>query len=367
MKRQGRTRGKRRQHPTGQAPAAPRRADEARRSVIDLHSHTTRRTDSSTQRTLVRQAWTAGIRVLGGHRSRHGRWTVGAHVTPPTAFGLTLINGIEITAIDARPRRSRPGLLLERRRPPALDACLARQREPPAATACARLAHGWWNAASPVDIEPLLAGARTPNAPLAGRRWPRRWSPQGTCGRFVRRSIRFLGEGGPAWVRREGRRCASRRRAARRRRAGLAGAPRAVPPRRGSARWRDEGLDAIEVYHSEHGPADVERYRALAEPLGHARDRRLRFPRRATSQDRPQPSVLGRVPAGGARAPEALARAGRRRRILVSARRSSSSPTSRRPTAVSGRCDFGTSSSRQGDRVGWRASIRRRPRCSSTW
>ena len=62
-------------------------------------------------------------------------------------------------------------------------------------------------------------------------------------------------------------------------------------------RWRDEGLDAIEVYHSEHGPADVERYRALAERSRHAGHRRLRLPWRASraSVAQSRRAILGRV------------------------------------------------------------------------
>ena len=68
--------------------------------MIDLHSHTTASDGHLDAATLVRQAWTAGIRTLAV-TDHDTVAAIGAAREAATAFGLTLINGIEITAIDA--------------------------------------------------------------------------------------------------------------------------------------------------------------------------------------------------------------------------------------------------------------------------
>ena len=45
----------------------------------------------------------------------------------------------------------------------------------------------------------------------------------------------------------------------------------------------DQGLDAIEVYHSDHTPEDVVAYRGLADAARRARQRRIRFSRRGSA------------------------------------------------------------------------------------
>jgi hypothetical protein len=61
-------------------------------------------------------------------------------------------------------------------------------------------------------------------------------------------------------------------------------------------RWRDEGLDAIEAYHSEHEPADVERYCALAGRLGMLVTAvRTSTASTPAASPRNRPAVLGRV------------------------------------------------------------------------
>ena len=109
VKRQGRTRGKRDSRPPGR--------QEHRRQphgvvVIDLHSHTTA-SDG------YLDADDAGARGLDAPASAPSPSPTTTPWPPlasardaATAFGLTLVNGIEITAIDAGSRRPHPRLLL---------------------------------------------------------------------------------------------------------------------------------------------------------------------------------------------------------------------------------------------------------------
>ena len=46
------------------------------------------------------------------------------------------------------------------------------------------------------------------------------------------------------------------------------------------AEMRDAGLSALEVYHSDHRPADVEQYLGLTREFGSGSNRRIGFPRR---------------------------------------------------------------------------------------
>ena len=233
--------------------------------MIDLHSHTTASDGYLDAETLIRQAWTAGIRVLAV--TDHD--TVAALASArqaATAFGLTLVNGIEITAVDDGRDVHILGYFFDPEAA-ALARCLTAQR----ATRRDRLRAMEDRLAEcgvPVNIETLLS--ETPADRALGR--PALAAAMVAAGHV--RSTRdafdaWIGEGGPAWIRREGpsvREVAAVLHEA----GGLASVAHPVLYRRDDeiARWRDEGLDAIEVYHSEHGVADVARYLALAADLG---------------------------------------------------------------------------------------------------
>ena len=223
------------------------------------------------------------------------RWRrIGPARDAATAFGLTLVNGIEITAIDDGRDVHVLGYFFDPDSP-ALARCLAAQRE--ARRIRLRvMAERLAECGVAVNIEGLLAS--TPAERALGR--PALAEALVAEGHV--RSSRdafdtWIGEGCPAWVRREGpsvREVVGVLHDA----GGLASLAHPVLYRRDDAitRWRDEGLDAIEAYHSEHEPADVERYCALAGRLGMlvtgGSDFHGEHPGRTT---RNRPRVLGRV------------------------------------------------------------------------
>jgi len=261
--------------------------------VIDLHSHTTASDGHLDAETLVRQAWTAGIRTLAV-TDHDTVAAIGAARDAATAFGLTLVNGIEVTAIDAGRDVHVLGYFFDPDAP-ALARCLAAQRAA-RRTRLRAMAARLAECGVAVNIEPLLAsspGERALGRPALAEALVAEGHVRSTREAFDT----WIGEGCPAWVRRDGpsvREVVAVLHDA----GGLASVAHPVLYDRDDeiARWRDEGLDAIEAYHSEHEPADVERYRALAHRLGMlvtgGSDFHGDHPAR-TARNRPR--VLGRV------------------------------------------------------------------------
>ena len=70
-------------------------------AVIDLHTHTDASDGRLTSHALVERAWKAGIGVLGvtDHDTVAG---LPAARQAAAAFGLTLIDGVEVTAVERR-------------------------------------------------------------------------------------------------------------------------------------------------------------------------------------------------------------------------------------------------------------------------
>jgi predicted metal-dependent phosphoesterase TrpH len=171
--------------------------------VIDLHSHTTASDGYLDATTLVREAWTAGIRTLAV-TDHDTVAAIGSARDAATAFGLTLVNGIEITAIDEGATSTSWYFFAPDA--PALARCLAasaRRAAPPAR-----------DGRTPGGVRRrgehrAVAGRHTGrNARWAGRRWRERWIAEGHV-RSPRDAFdTWIGEGRPAWVRAKGRRCA---------------------------------------------------------------------------------------------------------------------------------------------------------------
>lgn len=232
--------------------------------MIDLHTHTTASDGHLAPADLVREAWAAGIRVLAvtDHDTVAG---LAEARRAAGEFGLTHVTGIEMTAVEDGRDIHVLGYFFEETSP-ALVKCLSEQRDARrrrVRAMGARLAqHG-----VPVDVDRLLADA--PAGRAVGR--PALAAALVAAGhaRAMHEAFdRWLAEGRPAWVPREGpalRDVVDLLHGA----SGLASLAHPVLYRRDDEipRWREAGLDALEVWHSEHSAATTERYLALARRL----------------------------------------------------------------------------------------------------
>lgn len=232
--------------------------------MIDLHTHTNASDGRLTSHELVQRAWMAGIRVLGitDHDTIAG---LASGRQAAAAFGLTLIEGVEVTAVENARDVHVLGYFVD----PAdasLAAFLARQREQRTARVTeigARLAR----IGAPIDIPRLLASREAREA--IGR--PAIAAALVAAGHATSQADafdRFLGERGAAWVPREGPSVAQVVDVLHRGGAVVSLAHPAL--NRCDARireWAAAGLDAIEVFHSEHSPDDVARYQSMAVEL----------------------------------------------------------------------------------------------------
>jgi predicted metal-dependent phosphoesterase TrpH len=232
--------------------------------VIDLHTHTTASDGHLAPADLVREAWTAGVRVLAvtDHDTVAG---LAEAQCAAAAFRLAHVTGIEMTAVEGGRDVHVLGYFFDPDSP-ALVRCLSEQREARrrrVRAMGARLA----GAGVPVDVDRLLA--ESPAGRAVGR--PALAAALVAAGhaRANHEAFeRWLAEGRPAWVPREGptlREVVDLLHSA----SGVASLAHPVLYGRDSeiAGWREAGLDALEVWHSEHSPATSERYLALARRL----------------------------------------------------------------------------------------------------
>ncbi len=231
--------------------------------MIDLHLHTTVSDGRCTPAELVARTAEAGLRTIAvtDHDTVGATAEVQAHCA---ALGIRAVPGIEITAVEA----SRDVHVLGYFFNPedvALQAFLLRQREARVERVreiAARLAA--LNRA--VDTTEMLAAAKADTGKSLGRPLIARALMAAGHARSMQEAFdRWLGEGQPAFVPRTGatvRAVAAVVHAAR----GLVSLAHPVQLRDDALvdRLCGEGLDALEVYHADHGPADRARYGALA-------------------------------------------------------------------------------------------------------
>jgi predicted metal-dependent phosphoesterase TrpH len=233
--------------------------------LIDLHLHTTASDGTLAPAALVARAVAAGITILSvtDHDTVAGIAAAGAAAV---AHGVTLVPGIEITAVENARDVHVLGYFIDSHAD-ALARFLARQRrdrlERVARIGERLRAIGW-----PVDVEPLLraaAGGRSIGRPQVADALIRAGHARDRDDAFAR----LLGEGGPAFVPRAGEspefvvgviRGAG----------GIASlahpallAQDDLIPRLAAA-----GLAAIEVCHRDHDATAERHYRDLASRLG---------------------------------------------------------------------------------------------------
>jgi predicted metal-dependent phosphoesterase TrpH len=232
--------------------------------VIDLHTHTTASDGHLSPADLVREAWMAGIRVLAV--TDHDTTAAMADVGRATAqFGLTHVPGIEITAIDDGRDVHVLGYFFDVASTPLVE-CLAGQRaarRDRVRAIGARLAR----AGMPIDVERLLAEA-SPQRALGRPAIAAALVAAGHVRTMHEAFDQWLVEGRPAWVPREGpgvREVVDLLRGA----GGIASLAHPVLYGRDDdiPRWREAGIDAIEVWHSEHDATTSARYLDIARRL----------------------------------------------------------------------------------------------------
>jgi 3',5'-nucleoside bisphosphate phosphatase len=234
--------------------------------VIDLHTHTTASDGRCTPAELVARASAAGITVL----SVTDHDTVAACETAAAACagaGIEFVSGIEITAVRSEADVHVLGYFLDPRSA-ALRAFLADQRQQRVdriRRIISKLAgHGLY-----LDADALLQPALDDPGRSVGRPWVAR--AMVAAGYVKSTDVAFsawLARGRPAFVPREGAgpedvitRIHEAGGIASIAHPGLLERDEWIPP------LAEAGLDALEAYHTDHGPDDTARYLALAAQL----------------------------------------------------------------------------------------------------
>jgi predicted metal-dependent phosphoesterase TrpH len=230
--------------------------------LIDLHTHTTASDGEIEPGALVRQAWVAGLRVLSV-TDHDTTAAVSEAIRAARQYGLTLIPGIEITAVDEIDVHvlgyfTDIGSV-------ALQQFLAEQRQA-RVDRVREIGRRLASFGKAVDTERIIAQACREEQSL-GR--PAVAAALVAAGHVANAKEAFdvwLGHGRPAAVERRGPTVATVVSVIHQA-GGLASLahPSLYDDDQRLERWVHAGLDAIEAYHSEHDEIDVARYRALAE------------------------------------------------------------------------------------------------------
>jgi 3',5'-nucleoside bisphosphate phosphatase len=235
--------------------------------VIDLHLHTTASDGRLSPSALVDRAWREGLRTIAvtDHDTLAG---IPEAAAAAASFGLQLVTGVEITAVVDGDDVHLLGYFVDPSNA-ALAALLASQREH-RVQRVREMADRLAACGRPIDVEPILAVAREHPDRSVGR--PTVAHALVKAGHVPDVSAAFdewLGYGQPGWVPRAGPSPSQVFETV-----GAAGGlvSLAHPILAGMddsiARWADEGLAAIEVFHPEHAPDDAARYARLADDLG---------------------------------------------------------------------------------------------------
>lgn len=235
--------------------------------MIDLHLHTTASDGRLAPAELVARAAAAGITTMSvtDHDTVAGLAEVGRAAA---ARGIRVVPGIEITAVAEGRDVHLLGYFFDPASPGLLT-FLESQRAQRVARVRAigeRLA----GLNMPIDVEALVTTAATRPGTSVGRpQVARALVAAGHVGSVAEAFERWLATGLPAFVPRTGPDPATVV-AAIHAAGGIASFAHPGVTRRDAliAPLADQGLDAIEVYHSDHTPEEIQLYRGLAQRLG---------------------------------------------------------------------------------------------------
>jgi 3',5'-nucleoside bisphosphate phosphatase len=235
--------------------------------VIDLHLHTTASDGRCSPTELVRRVHAAGVRVFAV--TDHD--TVAGHdeaAAAARAHDLSFVPGIEITAVWAGRDVHVLGYWIDGDQP-AVAAFLGQQRARRVERVQA-IGEALARADAPVDLEPLLAALQSrPGAAVGRPDIARLLVAAGHAASLQDAFDRWIAEGRPGYVPRIGVTPEAVIRIVHDA-GGLASLAHPGVTRRDECleRWAAAGLDAIEAYHSDHRPADQDRYLERARALG---------------------------------------------------------------------------------------------------
>ena len=230
--------------------------------MIDLHTHTAASDGRLTATDLVRHAWLAGIRVLAvtDHDTLGG---LDAAARAASAFGLRLVEGVEVTAIERDRDVHVLGYFVSRAHA-GFQAFLSAQRDA-RIVRVREIGSALTKLGAPIDVDRILAA--DPGGDVAVGR-PAIAAALVAAGhvRTPREAFdRFLGTRGAAFVPRLGptvvEAIAKIHEAG-----GLASLAHPAHNRADEriAEWKAAGLDAIEAYHSDHDAVALDRYLQIA-------------------------------------------------------------------------------------------------------
>jgi 3',5'-nucleoside bisphosphate phosphatase len=233
--------------------------------VIDLHTHTAASDGRLTATDLVRQAWLAGIRVLGvtDHDTLGG---LDEAERAAAEFGVRLIDGVEVTAVERERDVHVLGYFVDRAHA-GFQAFLAAQRQARVARVH-EIARALAKLGAPIDAERILAGNGDGDAAVGRPAIAAALVAAGHV-RTAREAFdRFLGTRGAAFVPRSGPTVVEAIEKIHEAR-GLASLAHPVQNRADERieEWATAGLDALEVYHSDHDAVAVDRYLEIATRL----------------------------------------------------------------------------------------------------
>lgn len=235
--------------------------------MIDLHLHTTASDGRCTPAELVDRAAAAGLTVMAAtdHDTTAAHREVAVHAA---ARGIEAVAGIEVTAIEQGRDIHVLGYFFDPADPPLLE-FLALQRAA-RLTRVQQIADRLASLGVPIDVVALLdEHRRRPDRSIGRPQVARALQQAGHVADIREAFDRFLAQDGPAFVPRAGS-SPEQVIAVIQGAGGLASL--AHPGRtRIDARIADlaaAGLDGLEVYHSDHGPDEVARYRGMALALG---------------------------------------------------------------------------------------------------
>jgi len=235
--------------------------------LIDLHLHTTASDGRLPPAQLVARVAAAGITTMSvtDHDTVAALAEVGAEAA---ARGIRLVPGIEITSVAEERDVHLLGYFFD----PASTALLAflegqrAQRVSRVREIGARLA----GLNMPIDVEALVTtAAQRPGTSVGRPQIARALVAAGHVASVAEAFERWLANGLPAFVPRTGPSPATVV-AAIHAAGGIASFAHPAVTRRDAliGPLAESGLDAIEVYHSDHLPEDVQQYRGLAQRLG---------------------------------------------------------------------------------------------------